>query len=203
MRIYTPSFVSSLMLARDEGIAPVYFLHVVGKNFTTGAQETLGIWSGDEDIAQTVEMPNGTNQSRNYYGNCGMMLEELQYTGDLSDTPVTIQISQIADAAQMLVRGIDIRLAYCELHGTSRRGGSFVSIPQLLWVGVIDEAPVTTPAVDGEGGIRISIRSELMTQLSAINPAKSSDSHQRRRQANDRFCEYASVVHTRHITWKK
>ena len=46
-------------------------------------------------------------------------------------------------------------------------------------------------------------RDELMTQLLAPNPAKSSDSHQKRRQANDRFSEYSGTVQARKVQWRK
>lgn len=47
----------------------------------------------------------------------------------------------------------------------------------------------------------LSIRSQIMAQLTAINPAKSSDAHQKRRQAGDRFSEYAGVIKSRDIQW--
>lgn len=48
----------------------------------------------------------------------------------------------------------------------------------------------------------MSVRSELLTMLTAINPAKSSDAHQRRRNPVDEFCKYASTVHERFIQWR-
>ncbi|MFD2439726.1 hypothetical protein ACFSS8_05900 [Paracoccus kondratievae] len=47
------------------------------------------------------------------------------------------------------------------------------------------------------------MRSELMVQLTATNPAKSSDAHQKRRAAGDQFCKYASTVGSRQVQWFK
>lgn len=201
MRVYDPAFINALSAARDGGIAPRYFLHITAKDRDTGADTPFGLWSGDEDITVNVEIPSGGLSSRTYLGGCNLTIDGLQYVGDLTDNPVTATMSQIAPAAQELVRGLDARHAYCEIHATSMVGGAFVSVPQLLWVGVVDEAPISTPAAGGEGGISLTIRSELMAQLTATNPAKSSHAHQQRRQAGDDFSKFASTVAARKLTW--
>lgn len=201
MQILNPNLIAALAASRDAGIAPVYFFWVRGKNRDTGATATMGLWSGDEDISQNVESPEGGMTGRTYYGGCNLRVDGIQYVADLTDNPVSVSLSQIADAAQQLVRGYDVRLAYCEIHATSWVGGGFASVPQLLWVGVIDDVMIGTPEVGGEGQMGFSVRSDLMAQLTAINPAKSSDSHQKRRQAGDRFSEYSGSIKARSIQW--
>lgn len=82
-------------------------------------------------------------------------------------------------------------------------GGAFASLPQLEWVGVVDEGPISTPGYGGDGEISYAVRSEMMAQLTAINPAKSSDAHQKRRASGDRFSEYASTISSRRVQWYK
>lgn len=202
MRIYDTGFAARLNAARDEGIAPVWFFWVIARD-DAGDDSPMGFWSGDEDITLSVESPGGGSASRTYTGGCGLRVEGLQYVGDLTDNPVSVVLSQIAPAAQELLRGLDVRLAYCEIHTTARNGGSLISAPQLQWVGIVDQGPITTPAVGGQGGISLSVRSEIMTQLSAINPAKSSDEHQRRRAPGDDFCKFASTISSRNLQWFK
>ncbi len=199
MQIFNPNFISALRASRDAGIAPVYFFWLRARNRDTGAVETMGLWSGDEDISQQVESPEGGFTTRSYLGGCNLRVDGIQYVADLTDNPVSVSLSQIADAAQQLVRGYDVRLAYCEIHATSWVGGAFASPPQLLWVGVVDDVSIATPDVGGEGQMGFSVRSEIMSQLTAINPAKSSDSHQKRRQAGDRFSEYSAVIKSRTV----
>lgn len=203
MKIFDPNLVASLQAAPDEGIKPVYFLWVLAKNRDTGADFAIGLWSGDEDFATSVQAPDGGTVSRVYIGGCNLVVEGLQYVADLTDNPITISMSQIAGATQQLVRGYDVRLAYCEIHATTLTGGALTSPPQLQWVGIVDEAPIATPSVGGDGNISFSVRSEIMSMLTAINPAKSSDAHQKRRAAGDRFSEYASVIHSRRVQWFK
>lgn len=203
MRIFDAAFGASLTKAQDDGIAPAYFLWVVGRDRATGADQSLGLWSGDEDITLTVEQPDGSSVPRSYIGNCNLDVDAIQYVADLTDNPVSVNLSQIAPAAQLLVRGYDVRLAYCEIHATTWTGGALTSAPQLQWIGIVDEGPISTPGTGGEGGIALSIRSEIMTQLGQASPAKSSDTHQKRRRSGDRFCEYAGIIGSRKIQWFK
>ncbi|MFD2175933.1 hypothetical protein ACFSM0_17720 [Rhodobacter lacus] len=197
------ALAARLAAAPEEGIAPVHFVWIVAKDRASGTPSPMGIWSGDEDLTVTVALPDGTTASRAYLGGLGLEVEGLQYVADLTDNPVTVTLSQIAPAAQALVRGLDVRLAPVEVHATTMTGGALTSAPQLQWVGIVDEGPISTPAAGGAGGIALSIRSEIMTQLGQVNPAKSSDVHQKRRAAGDRFSEYAAVIGERKMQWYK
>ncbi|MEE2860837.1 MAG: hypothetical protein VYB46_08505 [Pseudomonadota bacterium] len=202
MQTLDPNFSTTLRASREAGIAPVSFFWVRARNRDTGAEQTMGLWSGDDDITETVQTPDGGTASRTYLGGCNLSIPDgIPLVADLTDNPVTVAVSQIADATQQLVRGYDVRLAYCEIHQTSWVGGAFASVPQLQWVGVVDDTPIATPQVGGDGNIGFTVRSELMAQLTAINPAKSSDSHQKRRQAGDRFSEGSGTVQARKVQW--
>lgn len=203
MQNLDPNLITSVQASRDSGIAPVYFLWIEARNRATGATETMGLWSGDEDIAQNVRTATGGLASRDYLGGCNLSVDDLKLVANLTDEPVTVSMSQIADATQQLVRGYDVRLAYCEIHVTSWVGGAFSSIPQVHTIGIVDDVPIGTPEVGGDGNIGLIIRSQLMTQLLAPNPAKSSDSHQKRRQAGDEFSKYSGTMQARKVQWRK
>ena len=204
MRHYPPSLLSSLQSARGFGIAPAHFAWITAKDRTTGAPVSVGFWSGDEDVTVTVARPDGSGaESRTYSGGVGLRIEGVVYVADLTDNPVSVTLSQIAPSVQDLVRGLDVRLAGCEIHATTMHGGAFSADPQVEWVGIVDEGPISTPAAGSDGGVSLSIRSELMVMLTAINPAKSSDSHQRRRKAGDLFSKYASTITSRAVQWYK
>lgn len=208
MQIYDTMLADSLAAARDGAVAPVWFLWVVAKDRSSGEDQPVGLWGGDEDITLTMEQADGTTVSRTYVGGCNLDIPDgIPYVADLTDNPVTVTMSQIADTAQLMVRGYDVRLSYCEIHATTWTGGALTSIPQLQWVGIIDEAPITTPATGSDnesgsdGGISLTIRSEIMSMLTATNPAKSSDAQQQKRLSGDLFCKYAGTIESWNLQW--
>ena len=203
MKILEASLMSSLQAARDAGIAPVYFAWIEGRNRDTGAIEGLGFWSGDEDHGFNVQTPSGGLTSRAYIGGCNLAISDPTYVADWTDNPITVSLSQIADAAQYLARGLDLRLAYVETHVSTWDGGQLSSNPQLHWIGIVDDAQISTPAAGGNGGISLTVRSELLSQMSTVNPAKSSDAHQKRRRAGDKFSIYSGMIKSRKIQWWK
>ncbi|WP_417257348.1 hypothetical protein [Celeribacter sp.] len=204
MQTLDPNFITSLAQARDGAIAPVYFLWLVGRDIVTDGVKSIGFWTGDEDLTISVVSPDGLSTvSRSYYGGCNLSVDGIQYVSDLTDNAVSVSLSQITVAAQEAARNTNLRLAHAEIHATTMNGGAFVSAPQLQWVGIVDEGNLNTPAAGGGGEYTLSIRSEIMHQLTATNPAKSSDAHQKRRSAGDRFCEYSSTIEGWDIQWYK
>ncbi|MFD2439727.1 hypothetical protein ACFSS8_05905 [Paracoccus kondratievae] len=107
MKFFDAGLAAALEGARDQGIAPVYFFWVKPRDRDTGAETPLGFWTGDEDISISAELPGGGAQTRTYLGGCNLSIEGLRYTVDLNDYPVTVTLSQIADAAQHFARGLD------------------------------------------------------------------------------------------------
>lgn len=201
MKQLDAALFNSLSAARDAGIEPVYFVHIAAKERSTGDIRNMGLWTGDEDITISVQSTTGGLVSRDYLGGCNLSVEGIQYVVDLTDNPITITMSQIADATQQLVRGYDVRLAYCEVHATTWTKGRLTGDPQLVWVGVVDDADIATPDVNGEGQIGLSVRSDAMSQLTATNPAKSSDSQQKKRSIGDTFSKYSGSIKARNIRW--
>ncbi|MDB6177941.1 hypothetical protein PAF17_10555 [Paracoccus sp. Z330] len=201
MKILEPSLISSLQAARDEGIAPVYFAWIEGRSRDTGTVEGLGFWSGDDDHSFNVQTPSGGLTSRAYIGGCNLTISDPTYVADWTDNPISIGLSQIADAAQYLARGLDLRLAYVETHVTTWDSGRLSSNPQLHWIGIVDDAQISTPSAGGDGGINLTVRSELLSQMSTVNPAKSSDAHQKRRSSGDLFSVYSGMIRSRKTQW--
>lgn len=202
MQTLDPSFVAALQAAPDNGVAPVYFMWFYAKDRETGTIEEFGLWTGDEDISITVQSPlGGVTQARDYLGGVNLEVGEIVYSGSLVDEPLGVKMSQIAPAAQQLIRGYELRLAECELHATSLNGGAFFSTPQLQHIGVVDDAQIATPEAGSDGSISLVIRSDLMAQYTKINPNKSSDAHQKQRLENDEFSRYAGVVQSRDLQW--
>lgn len=202
MRFFDNSFSASLLLAPDTGIRPAWFFWVLGKDRETGGERPVGFWSGDEDILQTLVNSAGQTVTRTYVGGCNLSIPDgIPYKADMNDNPVVVSISQLSDASQALIRGYDPRMAYCELHCATWNGGALSSAPQIMYAGMVDEAPITTPVAGSEGGISVTVRSEILSQLTVTNPAKTSDAHQKRRRSDDDFCLYSGTIKARKIQW--
>jgi hypothetical protein len=202
MRVYDPAFLSALAGAVGGSTAAVWFLWVAARDMATDAPAPMGFWTGQENITVTAAPPGGgAGSARTYLGQCGLQVPPIQMDARLSDRPISVQLAQAADAVNELIRGRVIRFVQAELHVSVMAGGVLAAPPQLEYVGLVDAAPITTPEAGGVGRATLSLRSELMAQLTTPNPAKSSDAHQRRRQAGDRFSQYAGSIRARNVQW--
>lgn len=201
MNIIDPQMMVSLQNARDLGLRPVWLVHFIAKDRETGDARPIGFWSGDGDIELDVEDLNGGVRRNTYLGGCNVVVDRIKYGLGLKDEPVNVNVSQIADASQMLMRGYDVRLAQCDIHVGTLRGSVFTSAPEIVWAGIVDDGSIATPSTGSDGSISFSVRSELMSQLTTSNPAKSSDEHQKRRLGGDEFSKYSGVIKTRKVNW--
>ncbi|MER5171583.1 hypothetical protein [Thioclava kandeliae] len=199
MRDLPAGFVAALQAAPEQGIAPVWFVTIEATDRDTGETVAFSFWTGSYDLPISVPRPDGSIVARTHIGGCGLAVGDITFAADLTDNAFTIGLSQIADASQALFRGHNYKGVPVEVHLGLRSGGGMASMPVLMVAGILDEAPLGTPPVGGEGSITLSIRSEIMTMLQQINPAKSSDQHQKRRASGDRFAEYASIIPSREL----
>lgn len=201
MRVYASAFQAALNGAVDGGLVPAWFLWVQARDIDSEDPSWVGLWTGDHDLTVTVAPPGGSDEVRTYSGGVAMSVDAVPLGVGLEDRPVSVALSQIAPAVQNLLRTLNARHAYCELHSGLFNRGALLAPPQIEYVGIVDVAQINTPPVLGEGSVVLSIRDEMLTQLSAINPAKSSDAHQKRRQAADAFSVYSGVIGDRDLQW--
>lgn len=205
MRNITLAEQTALANARQSGIVPVSLVWVRARDLSSGAEAPIGLWTWPEDITTSViNGETGATVSRTFVGGCGLSVGDIALVSDLTIQSVDVTMSQIADAAQLLVRGRNIRMAPIEiLDGLIDPATmAFVAPPRPAFMGFVDGAPITTPSAGGEGNITLTVRSELMTMLSMTSPTKSSHAAQLRRQG-DRFSEYSSTVATWNLTLGK
>ncbi|MBP0439429.1 hypothetical protein [Tianweitania sediminis] len=204
MKSISSAFLSALIAARDTGVAPRFFVWFEGKNRASGSLETLGLWSGDYDV--TVNVTSGvTGQpvARPYLGAGALLaISPIRQVSDLTIQTVTVDLSQIAPAAQEIVRGYDVRLGKIEIHEITLDPSSRqpVGTPELVFMGEIDGAPITTPAAGGEGSIKIHAASDAISMLTRKNYQKSSYEAQKRR-GGDEWGKYGAVVANWTIPW--
>ncbi len=205
MKNISSSFGAVLAGVRDGSLVPVQFVWFRARDRATGAPAELGLWTWDDDISvQVLSGTTGLPVTRSYYGALNLEISDIHHVSDLTIQSVTIGMSQIADAAQQLVRGYDLRLAKCEIHemAFNPETGTFASAPELVMLGEVDGAPLDTPAIGQDGGLEVTVVSDAISMLRRTNPQKSSYEGQRRR-GGDEWGKYSSTVATWDIPWGK
>lgn len=204
MKNVAASYLSALIAARDKGVAPRAFVWFEGRSRSNGALEAIGLWSGDYDVTIAVTSGiSGAPVSRPYIGAGSVLgISPIRQVSDLTIQTVTIDLSQIAPAAQEIVRGYDIRLGKVEIHEVTLDPVSRqpVAVPDLVFIGEVDGAPISTPARGGEGSIQIKAVSDAISMLSRRNYQKSSYEAQKRR-GGDEFGKYGAVIANWTVPW--
>ncbi len=187
-------------ISSRESIAPVYLLWIEAKNRSTGALETMGLWSGwDTTNIQVIDPDTRLPVTRTYHaGGSAIEWPAVPLETGVAVRNLRFRLSQINDAVQLAVRGYDPKHAPVEYHVgfLDTETKLLVSQPLPIFVGFINETPINTPAIGGDGSIEIVCVSDAR-ELTRTNPLKRSDEMQRRRLVGgveDRFRRYADVA---------
>lgn len=180
------------------------FVWIVGKNRSTGVDESIGISNDSHDMSvQVIDGISGSVVTRTYIGGGALPLSisPIPLVSDLTIRSVRITLSQISSAIDTAIRQYDPRFAHVEIH----RGlfdpatRALIAPPYPHFVGQMNGAPITTPAVGGEGSVEVTVVSHSR-ELTRTNAAKKSDETQRRR-GGDRFRRYSDVAKEWNIPW--
>ena len=203
MKSYSVASANAATNARDKGIKPRDFVWIVAKDRDTGVDIEFGFWSGDQDIElNVIDGQTGLPVAREYYGCVNLEVGEIALVSDLTDNPVDIAMSAIADQVQNFYRGAEPRLAYVEIHYQTLAPESNLPVddPEIEYIGLVDEPDVPTGPVGNDSKAKLQLRSEGLSMGTRINPRKRSDAAQTRRQG-DRFARYSNSVGAWTVPW--
>ena len=203
MRSATADFVQNLDRATVDGLEPRRAVWFRVKERATSNIVELGAWTGDEDMNLTVMSGiDGAMVSRPYYADVISKISDIPRVSDFTVQTVTLDLSQIADVSNKLIREYEARLGTVEIHDLliDKSTGDQVGPGHIAFLGIIDGAPVKTPAKGGTGSLKIKVISEVMAMLTRKNPRKSSYEGQKIRQG-DQWGKYASTVSTWKVPW--
>ncbi|MGM4981866.1 hypothetical protein [Rhizobium sp. 11_C7_N12_5] len=204
MRDIDPAMLNALMAAPRAGLIPRRLAWFVAKNRDTGAPAEAGVWTGSEDL--NISVVSGTTLqvvSRPYIG--GLALEsigDIPRTSDFTVQTVSVNLSQLASAAQQLFRQYDLRMAQVEIHEVliDPITRNQIAPAQIVMLGRVDGAPAKTPRRGETGSAVVKVVSDVMSMLTRKNPRKSSHQGQMVRQ-NDQWGKDSAVVSTWKIPW--
>lgn len=169
---------------------------VTAKNRSTGAAETLGLWTGVDHQNFTI-----AGQVRAYFG-AGAVLQvpDIQATVGLEVRRYSIGLSAISPEVEMLIRGYDPKFAPVEIHRAEfDDDGNLLAEPERIFKGLVDGTPIITPAIGGEATATLDVVSNavMLTRWAGVTK---SDQVQRKRQ-DDRFRKYGSIAAKVPIVW--
>lgn len=194
MRSYSAAVLARLQ-ARD-GIAVRLYVLISGRNFETGAVETLGLWTGSD----VTTAPLG-GRTFTCYGAGGLIgVDAIVMEPGVGVRTRQISLSSLSPAAELAMRGYDTRLASVEVWRALLDPLTLRPIdpPHRLIKGVAYRLEMPRPAEGEEAACTLTVASGIA--LTRTLSARQSDEDQRRRQG-DRFFRYADVSGSVQVYW--
>jgi len=189
---------SAEYLSAHTGVASRHMVHVIGRNRSTGAPEALGLWQGDDHLTIAI---NGAN--RTYYGAGGLIgVEPIRAGIGLEVRMLQATLSPLTPEVALLLRGYDTRLAPAEVHRglLSLETGQLIAEPIRVFRGWVDELKIRTGEVGGSGEATVTLASAARGLTRALTLTRS-DTEMRRRNAGDRFRDYADIAGEVGVWW--
>jgi hypothetical protein len=189
---------SSEYLTAHTGVASRHMVHVIARNRQTGAQEALGLWQGDDHLTIAID---GVN--RTYYGAGGLIgVEPIRAGIGLEVRMLQATLSPLTPEVALLLRGYDTRLALAEVHRglLSLETGQLIAEPIRVFRGWVDEVKIRTGEVGGTSEATVTLASAARGLTRALTLTRS-DTEMRRRNAGDRFRDYADIAGEVGVWW--
>jgi hypothetical protein len=189
---------SSEYLTAHTGVASRHMVHVIARNRQTGAQEALGLWQGDDHLTIAID---GVN--RTYYGAGGLIgVEPIRAGIGLEVRMLQATLSPLPPEVALLLRGYDTRLAPAEVHRglLSLQTGQLIAEPIRVFRGWVDEVKIRTGEVGGTSEATVTLASAARGLTRALTLTRS-DTEMRRRNAGDRFRDYADIAGEVGVWW--
>ncbi|EFM60785.1 Hypothetical protein BIBO2_0232 [Brucella sp. BO2] len=178
------------LVARD-------FLWLVARDRSTGALFSYGFWSDVGDVQAPMLNPNtGLAETRNFEG-AGTLIQisDVPLVANLTIQTITIEMSQIDEAVNNIVRGYDLKQGQVEVYR-----GLFSPVTRQLvapavnrFIGYVDHIEINTPKEGDEGSVTLTCASHSQ-EFTRYNPSTRSHEDQKRRDPDDDFFVDASTV---------
>lgn len=185
-------------LNKRQGIKVRTLYWIRAKNRATGAEETLGVWNGEDTRTFVI---NGT--PRGYVGGGGFIqFNSLKHEMNLNIQRLVANANPVSPEFQNVLRLYDPKGARVEVHIAvfDTETDQLVADPYRVYKGWINTAPIKTGAKNGESTVTINHvgHSRILTRLL---PAKRSDDNQRKRLGTDGFFKYVAITGTIQTAW--
>lgn len=191
-------------LANPDGLVIRWLMWITAKTRDTGEPASVGFWNDLGARAfQVIDPLTGSTVSRTFYGSGSLItIGELVQSADLTINGVTIDLSAIDSRVEQTLRGYDPRLAPVQIYRLLLDKDTMnpVYAARSVFVGMVDLAPITTPAAGGEGSAQLTLVSQI-AELTRSNPAMRSHESQQDRAPGDDFYKRVHQMTKRTIFW--
>lgn len=180
------------------------FIWIEGKNRSTGALEEVGFVSDiNEMTAPVVDGFTRATETRSFYGAGSLIsIGDIETANDNNYRTVEITLSPLNDEVAQAIRGYDPRQCHIQVYsGTFDPDTNTLLAPaEPIFVGRIDEAPITTGAEGDVSQITLTCRTDAQ-ELDRASTAKRSNENQAIRSATDTFFKYVPIMDSITIPW--
>jgi hypothetical protein len=163
----------------------------------TKGEDTWGFTTFGEDVSLNIlDGVTGEIVNRAYLGDNRPILDidPIPMKIGIEVNTTNVVLNQLHPGVLDMVRGHDCRGAVMQIHRGHLDPASMllVAAPRIRRLGLINGAPIETPAAGGRGSITIRMVSSTR-ELTRTNPARRSDEQQRLR-LGDRFRRYGGIT---------
>jgi len=184
--------------ATASGLIARLYIWVSARDRISGATQTLGLWTGDDVVTETIE-----GEARAYYGAGSLLgVEPITYEAGLSVRMQRVTVSSISPEVEQLVRGYDTRLAPLQIHRglINATSNALVEEPHRLLSGTVDGITFATPAAGGNATCELTVANSSRDLTRGLT-AKYSDETMRVMAPDDDFFRYADISGEVTVRW--
>lgn len=203
MRTVSPATADALQNAPNSGIKPRTLILFTAKELGTGVEVPFGFHTDIDTLAIDVRNgETGLDETHTYFGDGAVKsVSRIPLVVGLTVRRVTIELSNIHEQVNLMVRGHDVRNAKVQIHRGLRDPitNEWVDVADCHFMGTVTRADPQRPGVGGDGGISVDVAG-IVTELTRTNPAKMADSFQVSR-SSDRFFRYVDIMGDTKVVW--
>ncbi|QBR38364.1 hypothetical protein ETW23_03910 [Leisingera sp. NJS201] len=184
-------------LAARDGLVAGRLVWITARKRSTGLLETIGIWSGEDDL--TLEVGG---QPRPYTGAGALMRSDPITAGTgLAVRTYQIGLAAVAPEVEALVKGYETRLAPLEIHRAlfNPATRALAGPPHRVFSGFINGIDFPTAEPGGTASCTLELISETRALTRTLASKKSDESQQRR--GGDRFRRYGNISGVVPVYW--
>lgn len=198
MRSFSPT-TAGYFAQRGSFVGHV-LIWLTARNRSTGADETIGFWTGSDHREFTI-----SGDPRTYYAAGAMLqVDPIRRQTGIRTRTQRVTFSQIAPEVLQALRGYDPRHAPVEMHRAlfDPETDALIDEPHVILRGFVAKAPITTPAKGEAGSVQVEIATHAQA-LTRILGRSRSDASMRTRAPDDAFRQYASIADAVDTPWGK